>query len=158
MEDKLLFKNGTKYGKWASCVECGKKKSRCKIGKCKECRKLVPISWNKGLKGEEYLKHFNNKPIPPIKFGSENNFWKGGITKLTDQIRTCSKYKNWRTNIYKRDNYKCTNINCTTNSNKLNADHIIPFSELLFKFKINSLEEALNCDNLWFLENGRTLC
>lgn len=33
--------------------------------------------------------------------GSKNNNWKGGITKLTEKIRKCFLYSQWRIAIFK---------------------------------------------------------
>ena len=40
----------------------------------------------------------------------------------------------------------------------LEADHIIPFSIVFHKSKISNYEEAINCKELWDINNGRTLC
>lgn len=40
----------------------------------------------------------------------------------------------------------------------LNVDHIISFIEILKVWKIKTLEDALNCPDLWDINNGRTLC
>lgn len=88
--------------------------------------------------------------------GEKHPFWKGGITKLEELIRKSVKYSEWRSNIYKRDNFKC--INCKSNSNKIQGHHIIAFSKILIKNNIKTLEEAINCKELWDLNNGITLC
>lgn len=92
-------------------------------------------------------------------FSGENNpNWKKPEDRKTlyyQAIRTTKLYKKWRTDVYKRDNWKC--VNGCLNS-KLNADHIIPFSLLLKTYKIKTTEEAKNCKELWDLSNGRTLC
>ena len=38
------------------------------------------------------------------------------------------------------------------------ADHIYPFSKILDDYNITSIEEAISCEKLWDIENGRTLC
>jgi hypothetical protein len=74
--------------------------------------------------------------------GEKNHFWKGGITKENLSIRTSAKYKQWRSEVFQRDNWTC--IWCGKKDKTIQADHIKPFSlypEL--RFNIN---------------NGRTLC
>lgn len=77
------------------------------------------------------------------KRGKLHPAWKGGISKENDILRKSFEFRNWRTSVFKRDNYTCQL--CGDNkSGKLNADHIKPWAtypELRF--------ETLN---------GRTLC
>lgn len=85
------------------------------------------------VKGHQPFKNFKKNPVmPEIK-----------------RLRTSIAYREWRTEIFKRDNYTCQAEGCgARNGNgktiKLNADHIKPFAhypELRFE-----------------LSNGRTLC
>lgn len=77
------------------------------------------------------------------KISGENaNNWQGGKTSENQIIRHRKEYREWRTAVYKRDNYTCQE--CQQIGGKLNADHIKPFAhypELRFE-----------------LSNGRTLC
>ena len=38
------------------------------------------------------------------------------------------------------------------------ADHIYPFSKILDDYNIISIEEAISCEKLWDINNGRCLC
>ena len=40
----------------------------------------------------------------------------------------------------------------------MHADHITGFAELLNKYNIKSVDDAVECEAFWDLENGRTLC
>ena len=97
-----------------------------------------------------------------LKIGKNNkgekcHFWKGGITLLTDKIRTCFKYRQWRSDIYTRDNFICQI--CDQRGGEKNADHYPEsFSSIINRLKIKSFEQALECEELWNLNNGRTLC
>jgi len=75
--------------------------------------------------------------------GEKSYSWKGGITPINAKIRASLKYRLWREEIFKRDNYTC--VWCKDNKGgNLNADHIKPFSwfpKLRFSF-----------------DNGQTLC
>lgn len=74
--------------------------------------------------------------------GEKCHLWKGGITPEVRAIRTSFEYKLWREAVFKRDNFTC--VFCGVRGQRLNADHIKPFS--VFK--------ELRFD----VDNGRTLC
>lgn len=81
------------------------------------------------------------KPLLALR-GSRNNLWKGGITPINAKIRTSIEYKNWRREVFKKDNYTC--VMCGQRGGNKEADHIKSFSaypELRFE-----------------VSNGRTLC
>ena len=62
---------------------------------------------------------------PPVKKGSDNHRWKGGITPESDKIRKSQIYKNWKKSIYERDNNSC--VDCGSKEN-IELHHIKPFS------------------------------
>lgn len=88
--------------------------------------------------------------------GHNNYFWRGGITNLALRIRTCFKYRQWRSDVFTRDNFTCQF--CGQRGGELNADHIQSFSSVIKDNKIKTLEDALLCEELWNINNGRTLC
>lgn len=74
--------------------------------------------------------------------GEKNHFWEGGKTNKNTRIRSTAKYKCWRQEVFKRDNWTCQG--CSERGGILHADHIKAFAyfpELRFE-----------------LSNGRTLC
>ena len=104
------------------------------------------------------LKHI--KKYPNTK-GEKNHFWKGGKTKLSQQIRTSAEYSFWRMSVFRRDNWTCQTCGAKNKKGEkyiFDADHIYPFSKILDDFNITSIEEAVSCEKLWDIENGRTLC
>jgi 5-methylcytosine-specific restriction endonuclease McrA/transposase len=103
----------------------------------------------------EAFKIDSNRKPPPIKRGVENHGWKGGITPLYKKIRECNKYKFWRKNVFIKDNYIC--IECESGKN-IQADHIKSFALIIESNNITTLEQALDCEELWDINNGRTLC
>lgn len=122
--------------------------TKIKISETNKIRGIKPplrtgISpWNKGLKG--------------FRAGILSHLWKGGFLPLKILIRSSFEYRQWRTNVFIRDNRTCQW--CNQYRGNLNADHIKPFSQILEENKIDSLEKALACAELWDIKNGRTLC
>lgn len=82
--------------------------------------------------------------------------WKGGITPIVSQIRNCFKMRQWVSDIFHRDNFTCQK--CFIRGGKLNAHHLKPFSKIFKENNIKSLEDALNCEEFWDLNNGQTIC
>lgn len=75
---------------------------------------------------------------------------------LRNKIRSCIKYWEWRTSVFKRDNFTCQW--CNKRGGELEAHHINPFIKILRIYNIKSLNEAENCSELWDINNGITLC
>jgi len=117
---------------------------------------LVP--WNKGKKLGENLAHsLRMKGRKNKNCGEKHPNWKGGITPLVKNIRKCFQYRQWRSDIFTRDNYICQI--CNQKGGELNADHFPKiFSEIIKENNIKTLEQALNCEEFWNINNGRTLC
>jgi len=90
--------------------------------------------------------------------GKNNPGWKGGINResLTRKIRHSAIYRLWRDSVYRKANFicqKCYNIGIG-----IHAHHIKKMSDILDEYKINTFEQAINCSELWDLNNGITLC
>lgn len=89
--------------------------------------------------------------------GNKNWMWTGNNHKtLRQKIHQSTKYKIWRNVVFKRDNWTCQK--CHKNSNTLRAHHLTEFWILLDKYNIKSVEQAEQCQELWDIENGITLC
>lgn len=141
-----------------SCTHLGLKGRTCSDATRKKLSKA-----SKGKpKSAEHRKAIIKQLKKNVKYGAESHAWQGGKTETDILIRNCSKYKKWRLKVFKRDNYTCQW--CGIKSGKgtgtvvLNADHIIPFSKIITENSIISVEEAQNCQQLWDINNGRTLC
>lgn len=93
-----------------------------------------------------------------LRSRKENNpNWQGGVSTVQHLLRESRKYRQWRSDIFERDNFKCV-IGGKEHGNKLNADHIKPFFLILRENKITTTEDGFACEELWNLNNGRTLC
>lgn len=111
-------------------------------------KKGLQIAWNIGLKG--------------YNAGEKNGNYKGGITPINMQIRSCFEYRQWRSDVFTRDNFACVECNVRSGNGVavyLEADHYpVMFSKIMIEYNIRSLNEALNCEKFWDINNGRTLC
>lgn len=77
-------------------------------------------------------------------------------TLLFTQIRKVIEYRQWRSDVFTRDSFTCQC--CGIRGGQLHAHHIKKFSLILRENKIKSLSEAIQCVELWNLNNGTTLC
>lgn len=122
-----------KKGKWIeiNCIKCDKEFSVAEWDflrgrKC--CSRDCHLKW-----------------LGKIKKGKNHWNWKGGITNKWDKLHNSPEYKNWRLEVWKRDNFRCRIcFNKQSRLNPLNAHHI----------KSRARHPKLIMD----LDNGLTLC
>lgn len=80
--------------------------------------------------------------MPPVRSGSANNLWKGGISRGYKTGYYSTEYKHWRKTIFERDGYTCQV--CRKVGVYLTAHHIKSFAKYpTLRFNI---------------DNGVTLC
>lgn len=104
----------------------------------------------------ETIEKRRNSLLKINRWGKNNPYWKGGITPLIRRIRSSRHYGEWRKKVFVRDDYICQF--CFKRGGFLNADHIKRFSEIIRENLVDSMENAINCKQLWDISNGRTLC
>lgn len=114
------------------------------------------IPWNKGkpIKNNNIFDTYSkthdvwNKGRKYIEISGEKHWnWQGGITSLNKQIRNSFEFKQWREQVFKRDDYTCqlcARKRKTGDRVILQADHIKPF--------------ATHPESRLDVSNGRTLC
>jgi hypothetical protein len=117
----------------------------------KNGKKPIPPS-NKGKKFS--LEH--RRKMSEAHLGAKHHLWKGGITPIVISIRNCFKYRQWRSDIFTRDDYTCSN--CGSRGVRLEVHHIKSFSTIMEDYKIKTLDDGVNCEELWNINNGVTLC
>ncbi len=112
---------------------------------------------------EERIKMHSNQPRQ-----SNHYNWQGGVSKLLRQIKSLFEAKEWRIQVFKRDDYTCQE--CFHKGGILNAHHKKPFFELFYEFlnqysqfsPIDDVETlirlAINHKLFWDIDNGITLC
>jgi len=133
--------------------------SRKSRGKIKEAHERIGSPWNIGRKHTEDAKRKmsearKGKPAPwvsernlknnPTKRGPEHWKWIEDRTKLAKrQKRNDMAYKEWRKEVYRRDNWKCRINDCDCEG-RIVAHHILPWKDFPeLRYKVN---------------NGITLC
>lgn len=89
--------------------------------------------------------------------GEKHPSWKDGITSLRKQIYKLYEYKQWRSDVFQRDNWICQTCGEKGKGN-LEAHHIKAFSQILKVNCITNIREAQRCKELWNIDNGITLC
>lgn len=112
--------------------------------------KFIPTF--KGLKHSSDYKEKMSK----LYRGELSYNWKGGLTALRDAIRHCFLYRQWISDVFTKDNFNCQN--CGARSVYLEAHHLKSFADIIKENNIDSLEKALECSELWNINNGQTLC
>jgi len=114
------------------------------------------IPW---IKGKHHKKESNKKNrqahLGKIE-GQKHWNWKGGIASELNKIRNMFYYKEWRKKVFRKDYWTCQI--CGTKGKKIWADHIKPFSLIIKENKIKTIINAKNCEELWNINNGRTVC
>jgi len=156
---------GRKFGAWNRGIPNPSLVKRNKLRKGEKRSEKQKKKISKALKGKMPK---NLKMIQKIKWtierkkklryankGEKNWNWKGGITPLRNQICNSYQYRQWISDVLTRDNFTCQE--CGKKGGKLSAHHTKSFSLILQENNIKTLEEALNCSELWNINNGLTL-
>lgn len=142
--------NHHNYGKHHS------EETKLRIGKGNRGKVVSKESRKKMSKSHKGIPTWNQGGVPnPKNRGSLNGNWSGGITSLVEQIRRCFKYRQWVSDVFTRDDFICQN--CGQRGGTMNAHHIKSFSSILQYYEITTIEEALECAELWNINNGVTL-
>ena len=171
------------------CIDCGKELSRPDAKRCKSCEnknryKIISNNPNY-LDGRTKTNHYcidcskiidygtwhhGGKRCDKCKYKDSLNHpnWQGGITPLRVLIRNLIEYKNWRKEVFKRDDFTCQE--CGQRGGKLEAHHKKSFSKLLSEFlkeydQFSPIEDketlvrlAIKYKDFWNIDNGQTFC
>lgn len=110
------------------------------------------------IKGSRHSEMSKNKLRKYVlgKTGKLSRNWKGGKTAIRFLIPSLLKYKIWRTKVFERDNWSCQT--CNKRGCYLEAHHIKRLSIIIDKYQLKISEDCINCDELWDIKNGVTLC
>lgn len=134
-------------------------------------RDLMSIShkgqeaWNKGQKmpdgtGDKISKALKDKPKSKQHrknmSGERNHNWKGGVSELDKAIRELPEMYIWKHDVMKRDDFRDCFTGIRGNHN-LEVHHIKALSIIIQEYNIQTIEDALNCKELWNINNGVTM-
>lgn len=119
--------------------ECWSKRA-VKINICKYCGKEIVTS----LKRDKQYCNTNcrNKDYVNTHKGTLSHFWKGGKTEISKIRRTNADYRNWRNEVFSRDNFTCQH--CGARARDIEAHHI--------------KEQSKYPELIYDINNGITLC
>lgn len=135
------------------CADCGKQLSSRTPTRCHAC---VSRNKFKGHKlcldcGKELAGRFSTKSL---RCGRCKQL--GENTLLHRQLRNVVEYRQWRSDIFTRDNFTCQS--CAKRGGDIHAHHIKEFWKIIEENNLRDLKESLSCAELWNLNNGVTLC
>jgi hypothetical protein len=103
---------------------------------------------NNSKDNHDHLVNVNRLPSPPTR-----------LLKL--KIRNTTKYLNWRLWILNRDNFTCKICHTSVKENKglrLEVHHPKAFDEICNENNVSTIEQALECKELWNINNGISIC
>lgn len=137
------------------CLDCGVELKSYIAKRCRQCIK-GELASNYGKKHSQKVKDKISKKLIGVFRGEKSVLWKGGCA-LRARIAVTRKYKEWRFEMFKRDDFTCQL--CNTRGKKLNLDHHpIPMSKIIRDNNLKTLDDVFDCEQLWDTSNVRTLC
>jgi 5-methylcytosine-specific restriction endonuclease McrA len=131
------------------------KKYHDKFGVSSATREKISKA-NKGRKHANPRSIEFRKHMSELNRGSNHPNWKGGIKPVAKMVRDSFKYRQWRSDVFTRDNFTCQE--CFKRGGDIEAHHNKPFSTIMIENNVMSIEDADNCEELWNINNGKTLC
>jgi hypothetical protein len=155
------------------CINCGIKLKEFHSKRCYGCS--TKFKFKNGLPEEMKEKISKTLSGRPTLYntGDEHYRWKGGITELTTLIRNLIENRDWKKQVFQRDNYTCQE--CFTHYTSqapvyMEVHHKMAFSLLMQDFlkeysQFSPIEDketlvrlATSYQPFWDIENGITLC
>ena len=93
-----------------------------------------------------------------VEKGNNNANWKGGTSQLPHLLRTNYQYRQWRSDIFTRDNFTCKVCGDNRGGNLCAHHHPMTLLAVIIGYKIETSNQALLCEKIWDINNGVTLC
>jgi hypothetical protein len=118
---------------------------------------------------EEVLKKSDNNPWNVNFDFQDNDHHPANVNNLLApptpllklKIRNTTKYLNWCLSILKRDNFTCKICHTSVKENRclrLEVHHAKTFDEICEENNLVTVEQALECKELWNVNNGLSIC
>jgi len=106
------------------------------------------------MKAENETSFFRNNNPNKGKFGKDHPCYKEKKKHhFHKTIRETYKYRQWRSDVFTRDDFTC--VLCGVRGGYIQADHFPKmFINIINEHKIKTLDEALDCEELWNINNG----
>ena len=132
------------YGKIAElCLLCA-----AKLRMTDKVKRKITESMNGGTRTEATKQKMSDaqkrRPKTTWNRGEKHHSWKGGLSPWRNALSQTPAYKNWRTTVFKRDDYTCQM--CNEHGGRLQAHHIRP------------VRHHKNDLLIFDINNGITLC
>lgn len=142
-----------------NCIDC-QKDINIRSTRCKSCNSRLRMlgtkgalspAWKGGLFTPKCVDcgkqithpHKRCNPCMGLSYRGANHYdWKGGTSTLRNAEMRKREYFEWRTAVFKRDNYTCQI--CDERGGRLEADHKVPW--------------AISKDKRYSVSNGITMC
>jgi hypothetical protein len=160
---KRKYKKGEYKGELHHCFKINKKPKNKGIGKGCPGKKRKPFTIETRIKISisHIGKHHSDETCYKIAIGiidAYNGIWYGNIKYLDDdleyQIRYLPEYIELRNKVFQRDHYKDF---YTGEIGNLEMHHIKPLILIIEENNIKTISDALNCKELWDINNCITL-
>ena len=129
--------------------------------KCSHCNKSFYKSKSRLKRGIHYFccaKHHHLWMLENEPRGKDAYNYKHGKTKLYNTIRNSQIYTLWRNSVYYKDKFICQSCKKKCNKSDIIAHHKKDFATIFKENNITSSKKALECQELWDISNGTTLC
>lgn len=131
-------------------------KERIKITKNRpevkaKAKKSAQLSWENP---QIFLSRMESR-YGGIWYGNVNDY---ECNVVAHEIRSMLEYQHWRKEIFKRDKFKdFFTGESRSGRNQFEAHHIKLFSDILKENNIQTAHDAINCKELWDINNGITM-
>ena len=152
---KCYWKDKKRRGLIPPLRKGSKHTERTKRKMSKSAKGRIPWNTDKKL-SESHKKKISRSLRKRTLEGKHRRDYKG-LTPLYKEIYKSFKYGQWRSDIFTRDDFTC--VLCGKQGGWIEAHHYPKsFSEIFYRNKIKTLKQALECEEFWNINNGRTLC
>lgn len=167
-------RNPNYKGGVSSCVDCksilpARYTHRTETPRCKPCNYAFATgenstNWKGGTSFPECVNcsaktgDINSVLCRNCYKGALHPFWRGGTSTLQTLVRGMPENRQWIKQCLYRDRFTCQECRVESNGNNMQVHHIKQFAEILRDNKIDSIEKAKTCEELWNMNNGITLC